>query len=179
MGETQRWPAIRMRLTASAAVGAALVLATPGTANATDPSVVALVSCVMPVQDGQWTAVFGYDNTTSVTRRAQVGTSDNRFDPDRFDGSQVDTFSPGTHQGAFSVRVPSSYASIEWRLFESRVIARRDGSNACPRTTEMPADGNGTGTAVAFGAAGVAAALYRFRRRSARLAEVSASAEAV
>jgi hypothetical protein len=40
----------------------------------------------------------------------------------------------------------------------------------------LPADGNGTGTAVALGAAGVfgAAVLYRFRRRLARLADGAA-----
>ena len=51
-------------------------------------------------------------------------------------------------------------------------------ATVCPPSTVLPADGNGIGTAVAVGGAGVVGAfvLVRFRRRLARLADQPASA---
>ena len=170
MNRTAPRRSIGTRLVVTAGVGAAVVLATPGTAAATDP-VVPLVSCVTAVENGYWTAVFGYTNRTSVTQRQPIG-YDNDFDPDRFNGPQAETFQPGTHNGVFSVRVPSAYSSIEWELYDTRVTARRDSSTACPPSTALPADGNGLGTTMVFLGAGAAAAVSmqvarRRRRRSA------------
>ncbi|RBY84250.1 hypothetical protein DQ240_15550 [Blastococcus sp. TF02A-26] len=135
------------------AIGAAVVLATPGAAAAADP-VAPLVSCVTAVQDGYWTAIFGYTNSTSVTQSQPVG-GDNDFDPDLFNGAQVETFAPGTHHAVFTVRVPSAYSSIQWELYDSRVTAYRTGSTACPSSTQLPADGNGWGWAMGLGGSAV------------------------
>lgn len=170
-GTAPRRRSIGTRLAVVAGMGAAVLLTAPGTAVAADP-VTPLVSCVTPVQDGWWTAVFGYRNATSTTQRQPIG-GDNDFDPDRFNGPQAETFEPGTHHGVFTVRVPSSYSSIQWGLYDSRVSAYRTGSTACPAAIALPADGNGLGPLIASMAAGLVAAglLYGSRRRQRRAAQ--------
>ena len=165
------------RLALVAAVALAVVLGTPGLASAHYGWVRPLVTCVTPVQDGYWTAVFGYTTTTSAAFTVARGSS-NDMTPDRFDGQQVTRFSPGTRQGAFSVRVPSSVPTVQWQVLGMYGIARKDGSSACPSSTPLPADGNGLGlviTLVASGAVAGGSMVVAWRRRgSAQLATAAA-----
>lgn len=166
---------IGARLARPAAVGViaavGLVLA-PGTAWAGPTySVVPLLDCVRTNGDGTWTAVFGYENTTQSTVSIPVG-PDNKVTPTTYAAAQPTTFSPGVHHGVFTVTV-SGGGGPTWHLDRDDLAARESDGPVCPPTTQLPADGNGTGAAVALGAAGVvgAAVLYRFRRRLARLSD--------
>ncbi|MBM7807188.1 hypothetical protein JOD57_003025 [Geodermatophilus bullaregiensis] len=169
-GKTRRRrPSLGTRLAVTAAAGAVAVLGTPGSAVAAGGPVKPLVTCVIPAQDGSWTAVFGYENPTPLTWTEARG-FENVLTPGRFDGAQVTSFAPGTHQGAFSVRVPATYPSVEWQVHSRHVTASRDDSTRCPSSTELPADGNGMGTPMVLVAAGVvgAASMAVSRRRRPR-----------
>ncbi|MEX5719428.1 hypothetical protein [Geodermatophilus maliterrae] len=165
----RRRPSRGTRLAVTAAAGALVVLGTPGAGMAAGGPMKPLVTCVIPARDGSWTAVFGYENPTPLTWTEARG-FDNVLTPGRFDGLQVTTFAPGTHQGAFSVQVPASYASIEWQVHSRHATASRNGSTSCPSSTELPADGNGLGTPMVLVAAGVvgAASMAVSRRRRLR-----------
>jgi len=152
----RRRPSLGRRLAVTTGVGAAVVLATPGAASADIDPLTPTVTCVQPLQNGTWTAVFGYTNTSSSTITVRRG-GDNDFDPDRANGPQIETFRPGTYQGSFSVSVPSAYSSIQWELGDRRVTASRDRSTRCPSSTELPADGNGLGIVLVLAASGAVA----------------------
>jgi hypothetical protein len=176
----RRRPPLGARLAVVAGVGAAVVLATPGPATAdTDDALTPTVTCVRSVENGSWTAVFGYTNSSSRTITLRRG-GDNDFDPDRYNGPQIETFAPGTHQGAFSVLVPSRDSDIEWELGDRRVTAHRDRSTRCPSSTELPADGNGMGVVIALAAAGAVGgtSVYVSRRRRERGAQVTGAPSA-
>ncbi len=154
-----RWRrSLGTRLAVTAAAGAVVVLGTPGVGTAAGGPMKPLVTCVFPVQDGYWTAVFGYTNPTPRTWDEARG-FDNDLTPAVLDGAQVTSFAPGTHQGAFSVRVPASVPSVEWRVHSRQATASLDGSTRCPASTELPADGNGLGTPMVLVAAGVVGAV--------------------
>ncbi|SDC43503.1 hypothetical protein SAMN05660690_1427 [Geodermatophilus telluris] len=161
-----RRPSLGTRLAVTAAAGAVVVLGTPGVGSAAGGPMKPLVTCVLPVQDGSWTAVFGYENPTPLTWDESRG-FDNELTPAALDGPQVTSFAPGTHHGAFSVRVPASTPSVEWQVHSRSVTASRDGSTRCPSETELPADGNGLGAPMVLAAAGLvgAASLAVSRRR--------------
>ena len=154
------------RLAVVAGIALSVVLLTPGAASAHYGWIQPVVTCVTPVQNGSWTAVFGYTNTTSATVTVGRGGL-NDMTPDRFDGEQVTRFSPGTRQGVFSVRVPASITTVQWQVYGVYGIARRDGSTRCPSSTELPADGNGMGVVIALAAAGAVGgtSVYVSRRR--------------
>jgi hypothetical protein len=155
-GDTGRRAPRGTRFAVVAAVALAVVLGTPWPASAHYGWVRPLVTCVTPVQDGYWTAAFGYTNTTSSAFSVARG-SNNDMTPDQFDGQQVTRFSSGTRQAAFSVRVPSSVSTVQWQVLGMYGIARRNSSPRCPSSTPLPADGNGLGMVIALVASGTVA----------------------
>ncbi|MGY1716175.1 hypothetical protein ACI78R_17055 [Geodermatophilus sp. SYSU D01106] len=172
-GNTGRRASLGTRLAVVAGVGAAAVLATPGVASAHYGET--SVTCVIPAQNGTWTAVFGYRNDTGYTGSLPVGRY-NDMSPDQFDGRQVTTFAPGNHPGAFQVQVPASVSSVSWTVLGTTATAKKDGSTRCPSGTPLPADGNGLGMVIALAASGAVAggSMWAAQRRRARVAEAPA-----
>jgi hypothetical protein len=160
----------------TALVGAALTtsILAPGSAaaNEDDDPVIPLVTCVTQSQDGRFTAVFGYHNRTNSVVTVRRG-DENNVDPTT--GTPPEIFQPGVHQGVFSASAPTDMR-IEWELFDSEARAYSSTGPSCGQEVQLPADGNGTGTVVALGAAGLfgAAVLYRSRRRIAHAADGAA-----
>jgi hypothetical protein len=176
----------RARFARFAAIGviAALGLVfTPGTASAAI-DVTPMVDCYRDNGDGTFWVVLGYQGPASGQRTYAYGTA-NQVYPTRLQGQQPKTFAAGTVHGAWTVRL--TYAEIfqqnaRWILNGTTLQYSYyvQYATVCPPTTQLPADGNGTGTAVGLGAAGVvgAAMLYRFRRRMARLSGDAPSVDA-
>ncbi|MGY1739305.1 MULTISPECIES: hypothetical protein [unclassified Blastococcus] len=171
------------RLGVIAVLAALATVLTAGAASAapdrsSPPDVVPLVDCIRSNADGTWTVVFGYDNRTGASVDIPVGPA-NKVTPVAYGEPQPTTFVPGVQHGVFSVTVRRGGGPM-WHLGRDNLAARRNSGPVCPPTTQLPADGNGTGTAVALGAAGLvgAAVLYRFRRKAARLAEGTPTAGA-
>lgn len=143
------------------ALAAAWVVFFPTVANAAPnrsapPDVVPLVDCIRIDGDGTWTAIFGYDNRTGADVGIPVGPA-NRVTPKSFDGKQPTHFEPGIHHGAVVVTVPKGGGPM-WHL-GSVNLAARTSDTVCDASTQLPADGNGTGLVVALGAAGVVGAV--------------------
>jgi hypothetical protein len=161
-GGARRWAG---RVGVALATGA--VLATgPGTAAAAQgDGLTPFVECITRHANGSWTAVLGYENTgrTAVT---VPGGARNKVTPDKAAPAVPTTFAPGRHRGAFSVTV-SKGAGVVWHLGDDNLRVRENSGPACPPPTEMPADGNGTGPALALGAAGIVGVVLfrRLRRR--------------
>jgi hypothetical protein len=157
----------RAALVALIAVGGLLAL--PGTASAKG-TVVPLLDCVVLDRDGSWTAVFGYENTSSSTVTIPTGAR-NKVTPVPYGTPQPTTFRPGTHHGAFTVPVTRG-AGPMWHLDGTNLAARRGTATACPPATELPEEGNGTGPAIGLAAAGVVGAVlvHRANRRARALA---------
>ena len=166
------WAPRRSRAARAVAVLVGLVLAlaptaagaAPGGGRSDPPDVVPLVDCVITHRDGSWTAVFGYDNRTGAVARIPAGPA-NQVTPRGYDGAQPTTFEPGVRHGVFSVTVTSGGGPM-WHLGRTN-LAAREGGTACPPSTQMPADGNGTGVVVALVLAGAVGAVV-LRRRSSR-----------
>jgi hypothetical protein len=161
------------RLVGAAAFGLAVLLS-PGVAGADPggsgvnrsdpPDVVPLVDCILTHADGSWTAVFGYDNRTGASIDIPMGPA-NQVTPRSSVQPQPTTFAAGIRHGIFSVTVPRGGGPM-WHLGDTNLAARKTDA-ACPDPTQMPAEGNGAGTAlVVAAAAGVGAVLVRRRRRS-------------
>ena len=158
----------RARVTRAALVALIAVvgwLALPGTASARG-TVVPLLDCVVVDRNGSWTAVFGYENTSSSPVRIPTGAR-NKVTPVTHGTPQPTTFQPGTHRGAFTITVPRG-AGPMWHLDGTNLAARLGTAPVCPPSTQMPAEGNGTGTAIALAAAGLVGAVcvHRARRRA-------------
>jgi len=174
---------IRARLARLAAVGmiAALPLvAVPGTASAAG-NVAPIVDCYRDNGDGTFWVVIGYNNTTGKQQTYAYGTA-NQVYPTRLQGTQPKQFAAGTVHGAW--RVQLTYNEIfgqaaRWSLNGTTIQYSQyvQYATVCPPSTVLPADGNGIGTAVAVGGAGVVGAvmLVRFRRRLERMSEQPAS----
>jgi hypothetical protein len=177
---------IGARFARLAAIGVIATLAmvfTPGTATA-NTGVAPIVDCYRYNNDGTFWVVLGYTNTTGAQKTFAYGTN-NQVYPTRLQAQQPKQFATGTVHGVWTVRL--TYAEIfqqdaRWVLNGTtlRYSQYVNYAQECPPTTVLPADGNGTGTAVALGAAGLvgAAVLYRFRRKLARLADGAASPRA-
>ena len=148
------------------------LLALPGTASAKG-TVVPLLDCVVSNRDGSWTAVFGYRNTSSSTVSIPRGAK-NKVTPVTYGTPQPTTFKPGTHRGVFTGTVTRG-AGPMWHLDGTNLAARLGASPACPSSTELPEEGNGTGPAIALAAAGVIGAVLvgRANRRARALDAVS------
>ncbi len=158
---------LRSRATRAALVALIVLaglLALPGTASAKG-TVVPLLDCVVANRDGSWTAVFGYQNTASSPVRIPRGPR-NKVTLATVGSPQPTTFQPGTHRGAFTVTVPRG-AGPMWHLDGTNLAARLGTAKACPSSTQMPVEGNGTGAAIALVAAGLVGtvAVQRARRR--------------
>ena len=169
------------RLAAIGVIAALGLVFTPGTASAA-PGVSPIVDCYRDNGDGTVWVVLGYKNTTGSSTTISYGSA-NQFYPSRLHGQQPEQFAAGTVHGAFTVRLAyHEVADARWALNGTTLRYSHNAQYAtvCPPTTQLPADGNGTGTAVALGAAGVigAGVLYRFRRRVAALGDGRTSAGA-
>jgi hypothetical protein len=177
IASAERRPRRRLaaRLAVAAVVAVLTVVAAPGIASAATGSVTPLLDCVNDNDNGTYTAVLGYSNTTGRTQVIPLGWN-NMVSPSKFNGTQPTTFQNGTFHGAFSVTFTTSerfFSPLSWTLNGTTV----GGSyymfmNACPAGTTMPSSGNGTGPAIALLAAGVIGVLLvrRFVRRSTRVA---------
>jgi len=168
---------IRARIARLAAIGmiaGLTMIFTPGTASATG-TLVPIVDCYRDNGDGTFWVVLGYNNTTGKQQKFDYGPT-NQVYPTRLQGQQPKQFATGTVHGVWTVRLTYSevfYQNARWVLNGTTLQYSHyvQYATVCPPTTQLPGDGNGTGTAVALGAAGVvgAAMLYRFRRRLSRL----------
>ncbi|SEP30435.1 hypothetical protein [Trujillonella endophytica] len=174
---------MRTRLTRSltaVAVAAVAVVATPGTASAAGP-VTGFLDCYRINSDSTITAVLGYTNPTGSSRTIPHGTA-NQFTPTRLQGSQPTTFAPGTVHAAFSVTLTWTEANSKtgrWNLDGTvlQYVAGMENATSCPQSMQLPADGNGLGPLMVFGAAGLfGAALIARSQRRARRSEPETSA---
>ncbi|MGY1689259.1 hypothetical protein [Geodermatophilus sp. SYSU D01105] len=176
---------IRTRVARIAAIGllaALAVLFAPGVASAA--GVTPSIDCYRDNGDGTYDVVLAVNNPYGAPKTIAYGQENQAF-PSRLQGTQPTTFPAGTVRGAWTVRL--TYAELyqqaaRWTLdgmtFQYSSYVQR--AATCPTGTQLPADGNGTGTVVALGAAGAvgALALFRSRRRPARLTEGTTSTEA-
>jgi hypothetical protein len=174
---------IRARLARLTMIGVMVALATvvtPGTASAA--GVTPSMDCYTLHADKSRTLVLAYTNSGPATRTIPLG-SKNRLRPAGVDGGQPTSFAPGTTHAAFTVRVTEAelFKGV-WELDGTTLSLERGVkfSPRCPADTELPADGNGIGTAVAVGGAGAVGAvvLIRFRRRLDRLSDQPAATTA-
>jgi hypothetical protein len=149
-----------------AAVAAVALLAFPGTAAAA--GVTPLVDCMIKNADGSYTVVMGYENTGGSAVNLKPGSPSNRLRPGHVDDVLPSRFEPGLHRGTATGTIDRG-SSIEWQL-DGQVLRLTASAppSFCPPSTEMPAEGNGTGIVVALGAAGVVGAVVvrRVRRRT-------------
>ena len=134
-----------LRAALVAVVAVVALVAAPGAASARG-TVVPLLDCVVAHDDGSWTAVFGYRNTSSSPVRIPTGPR-NKVTPATVGSPQPTTFQPGTHRGAFTVTVRRG-AGPMWHLDGTNLAARLGTATACPSSTQMPADGNGSGAVI-------------------------------
>ena len=153
-----------------AVVAGAGLVAVPGTASA-GTTVEPLVDCYVQHDDGSWTAVFGYDNRTGSRVTVPRGEL-NSVTARGYQDPQPTTFEPGLHHGVFSVTVTGNSAGFVWHLDRTNLTVRRDSGPACPSSTELPEEGNGTGPAIALAAAGLIGGVLvqRANRRARALA---------
>ncbi|WP_138731693.1 hypothetical protein [Modestobacter excelsi] len=162
----------RMRRRAGAArtglvavIGLVGLLAAPGTAVAQSGVVTPLFECVTKLHGAAgWTALMGYSNSSNAPVTWAVG-PENVLRPSARNGEQPTTFQPGVHRGVFTVAFTTGN-SVSWTVGGSSVVATMN-AKRCPASTELPAEGNGTGPAIVLVGAGVigAVALHRARRR--------------
>jgi hypothetical protein len=169
------------RLGAIGVIAALTLVFTPGTASAA-PSVTPIVDCYRDNGDGTFWVVLGYKNSYPGVKTFTG--SQNQVYPTSI-GGQPTTFYSGTYHGQWTVKL--TYSQIfqqdaRWVLNGTTLKYSQyvQYATVCPPSTQLPADGNGMGTVMALGAAGVfgAAVLYRSRRRLARLAGATASTDA-
>jgi hypothetical protein len=170
-------PARRLRARASRAALVAVIaliglVTVPGAASAAG-TVTPLLDCIVKNGDGSWTAVLGYRNTTRSAVTIPVG-ADNQVTPAPYGDPQPTVFEPGVHRGAFTVTVERG-AGLVWHLDQDNLIAHFDSAAACPSSTELPEEGNGTGPAIGLAVAGAVGAVlvHRANRRARALAAES------
>jgi len=158
----------RARLARAALVAVVALLAlvvAPGTASAVG-EVIPVLNCTKPAAGGGFTAVVGYDNPTGQDVTIPYG-KQNRIVSGQYDGLQPTVFRAGRHDGAFSVTITNTSAT--WTLGRTLLLMKPSEAPACPSSTELPEEGNGTGPAIALVAAGlVGAVLVRRTKRRVR-----------
>lgn len=144
----------------------------PGTASAVG-EVRPFVDCLGKNSDGTYTAVLGYTNSSTSTVTVAVGTR-NSVSPSRLDGTQPTTFGPGTKRGVLTLTITASeylrsgpYWQVDGSVAHFGWSTAR-GLTTCPSSTELPADGNGTGMVLALAAAGMVGGVlvHRANRRA-------------
>ncbi|MGY1639574.1 hypothetical protein ACI782_00370 [Geodermatophilus sp. SYSU D00703] len=156
-------------------VTAVALVAAPGTASAAG-GVTGIVSCYTDNLDGSYTVVVGYRSSYASPVTLPLGPANQTY-PTRLQGAQPTVLQPGTHHAAFTVRITNAdlWANARWELdgtvlqYNSMVSY----ATVCPSSTQMPADGNGSGPVIALAAAGIvgAVAVARSRRRAAATTE--------
>jgi len=159
-----------LRAALVAVVAVVALVAAPAAASARG-TVVPLLDCVVTNEDGSWTAVFGYRNTAGSAVSIPTGPR-NKVTPATVGSPQPTTFQPGTHRGAFTVPVPRG-AGPMWHLDGTNLAARLGTATTCPSSTQMPAEGNGTGTVIVLGAAALVGTVVLLRERRGRAAQAS------
>ncbi|MBN1095029.1 hypothetical protein JKP76_02590 [Blastococcus sp. TML/C7B] len=144
-----------------------------------------IVDCYRDNGDGSYWVVVGYNNTTGSQKTYPYGTA-NQVYPTRLQGQQPTTFAKGTVHGAWQVKLTFSeifYQNARWTLNGTTIQYSQyvQYATVCPPSTVLPADGNGLGTTMALGGAGVVGAfmLYRSRRRLANLPDPAGTTTAV
>jgi hypothetical protein len=179
----------RLRLIIRRALPLAAALAvlslTPVPASATPSwktSVTPLLDCVQQNRDGSYTAVVGYSSSYSTTVSIPRG-SNNHITPSTYDGPQPTVFRPGTQHGVFAVTVSghdAAYANPTWYVDGNSLSGWGVSLSAsCPLPTQLPAQGNDTGAAIALLAAGLLGVLVVVRLRRRALAAAVPAAAAV
>ncbi|MGY1763583.1 hypothetical protein ACI79G_06565 [Geodermatophilus sp. SYSU D00779] len=138
--------------------------AVPGTASAAG-EVIPVLTCTQPAAGGGFTAVVGYDNPTGQDVTVPYG-EQNRIVPGQYDGTQPTVLEAGEHDGALTITVTTSSAT--WTLGRTLLLIEPSEAPACPASTELPEEGNGTDPAIALAAAGLVGtvAVQRARRRA-------------
>jgi hypothetical protein len=128
-----------------------------------DTVVFPVLNCIQAGSNGAYTAVLGYRNTSRSTFTITGGY--NVISPSSYNGRQPTTFKPGTYNGVFTL--PVSSGTVYWTLATTKLTISKTQAAACPKDTQMPADGNGTGVVGALAVAAGAGALVvqRTRRR--------------
>ncbi|MGY1705902.1 hypothetical protein ACI79C_15155 [Geodermatophilus sp. SYSU D00697] len=166
------------RLLLALGVAAVALVVTPGTASATG-GVTGIVSCYTDNLDGSYTVVVGYTSSYPDTVTLPLGPTNQAY-PTRLQGAQPTVFKPGTHHAAFTVQITNAdlWANARWEL-DGTVLQYNSlvsYATVCPSSTQMPADGNGSGPVIALAAAGLvgAVAVVRSRRRAAATTEPAA-----
>ncbi len=162
---TVRYARARFSRAALVAVVAVVGLfALPGTASAAD-EVIPVLNCTKPAAGGGFTAVVGYGNPTGQDGTIPYG-KQNRIVAGQYDGVQPTVFQAGRHDGAFTVTITTSSAT--WTLGRTLLLVKPSEAPACPPSTELPEEGNGTGPVIALLAAGLVGVVVvqRVRRRA-------------
>jgi hypothetical protein len=161
-----RWVHAQVARAAFVAVLASVgLLGAAGTASAAG-MVTPVLDCVTKLHGGAgWTALWGYSNSSNVPVELAVG-PDNVVTPATSNGDQPTNFEPGTHRGVFVVPFKTGN-SATWSV-SGKVVTATMNAKRCPSPTELPADGNGSGSAIAFLAAAAigAVALHRVHRQA-------------
>lgn len=153
------------RVAIAAVVAVVAIVATPGAASAKG-AVTPILDCHVANSDGSRTFVFGYDNPTGSTVTIPAGPH-NSITPKRYGPPPTTIFRPGVHHGVFSVTVTGDEGPV-WHLQQNNVGS----ASACPSSTELPGEGNGTGPAIGLAAAGLVGGVlvHRANRRARALA---------
>lgn len=155
-------------------VALAVLSLVPTQASAAPPSrtsVTPLLDCVQQNSDGSYTAVLGYSSSYSTTTTIPLG-ANNYFSPATYDGHQPTTFLTGTQHGVFAVTISNydaTYGTVYWYLDGHTLSSSGTAVSAsCPMPTQLPAQGNDTGAAIALLVAGALGVLVvvRLRRRA-------------
>src|SRR4051812_37949079 len=86
-----------------------------------------ILECVLPCGDGDFTAIFGYQNDEPRTVVLRAGSAENFFRPAPRGRGQPTRFLPGRHRNVFSVHGTSQ---LVWSL-AGRTVRARGGFAEC------------------------------------------------
>jgi hypothetical protein len=137
-----------------------MLAAPPAGASTGDYDVVPVLNCVRDNPDGTYTAVLGYVNSTGRAVSIPIG-SDNQITPVSKDKGQPTSFSSGELKGVFAITAPDK-SQFVWHLDATNLKIRSSATPACSASTQLSADGNGTGVVVGLlAAAGVGLLVVR------------------
>lgn len=157
-------------------IAAVALVATPGIAAAQNgnQSVKPTLDCIRKNSDGTYTAILGYNNTGSAPESIPVGTW-NKLDPAKANGPLPTVFQPGQKRGVVTVTLTHDewMGGPYWYIDGAFVFfgfgwTRTSLATTCPSSTELPAEGNGTGMVITLAAAGLVGGVmvHRASRRA-------------
>lgn len=146
------------------------LVASPGLASATGTHTVKpVLDCYKENADHSWIVVVGYVNSSRKTVDIPRGPANQAY-PSKFASLPPTSFKPGTVRGAFTAVVSLSdlYAGARWVLdgYTLDYRAAATSSQVCPSSTELPAQGNGSGPAIGLAVAAVVGAVLVRRSRA-------------